>query len=265
LPKWRRKKPGFWYAKQATAYRAASGHRVVIIRHLSAVEQGLNLLFEGVVAMPRVYIIAGMWVVLLVTLLPVSVAQEAEDEAVSLFDGESFDGWEGNLEMFRIRDGAIVGGTLEGRVPRNEFLCTTREYEDFELRLQCKLLGQGANAGIQIRSKRIPDHHEMIGYQADMGDGWWGCIYDESRRRKMLTRPPRELRAKIIRRDDWNEYVIRCQGKRIQLWINGTQTADYTEPDPSIPQRGVIGLQIHGGPPSEAWYKDIRVKELGTE
>jgi hypothetical protein len=213
--------------------------------------------------MPRVDIIAGIWIVLLAAFSPVAVAQESEDAVVSLFDGKTFDGWEGNLEMFCIQEGAIVGGTLKQRVPRNEFLCTTREFEDFELRLQFKLLGQGANAGIQIRSKRIPDHHEMIGYQADMGDGWWGCIYDESRRRKVLTGPPREQRAKIVRRDAWNEYVNRCEGKRIQLWINGTQTADYTEPDPAITQRGVIGLQIHGGAPSEAWYKDIRITELG--
>ncbi len=215
--------------------------------------------------MSRVNIIAGIWIVLLAASSPVAVAQESEDAVVSLFDGKTFDGWEGNLEMFRIQEGAIVGGTLEQRVPRNEFLCTTREFEDFELRLQFKLLGRGANAGIQIRSKRIPDHHEMIGYQADMGDGWWGCIYDESRRRKVLTGPSREQRAKIVRRDAWNEYVIRCEGKRIQLWINGTQTADYTEPDPAITQRGVIGLQIHGGAPSEAWYKDIRITELGPQ
>lgn len=215
--------------------------------------------------MPRVCIVTGLWIVLFAATSPMVGIHAAEDEMTSLFDGQSFDGWEGNLEMFRIQDGAIVGGTMEGRVPRNEFLCTTREFEDFELRLKFKLLGQGANAGIQIRSKRIPDHHEMIGYQADMGDGWWGCIYDESRRRKVLAGPPREQRAKIIRRDDWNEYVIRCEGRRIQLWINGTQTADYTEPDATIPQRGVIGLQIHGGPPSEAWYKDIRVQVLGTE
>jgi hypothetical protein len=182
---------------------------------------------------------------------------------VSIFDGKTFDGWEGNQKMFRIEDGAIVGGTLSERVPHNEFLATEKEYEDFELRLKFKLLGKGVNAGVQIRSQRIPNHHEMIGYQADLGDRWWGCIYDESRRRKVLAGPPAEERAKVIRREDWNEYVIRCEGKRIRLWINGQQTADFTEPDDTISRRGVIGLQIHGGPPSEAWYKDIRIRELG--
>jgi len=189
-------------------------------------------------------------------------AAKRADGFKPLFDGKTFDGWEGNLKVFRIEDGAIVGGGLEQRVARNEFLCTEREYTDFELRLKFKLLGKGANAGVQVRSQRIPNHHEMIGYQPDLGDGWWGCLYDESRRRKLLAGPPSEERNKYVKKDDFNEYVIRCRGRRIQLWINGHQTVDYTEPDESIPQAGLIGLQIHGGPPSEAWYKDIAIKEL---
>ncbi len=199
---------------------------------------------------------------------PVAAEENGSGEKgfVSLFDGKTFEGWEGNLDVFRIENGAIVGGSLKDRVPRNEFLCTKKEYGDFELRLKFKLLGKGANAGVQIRSRRAakdsPHPHEMIGYQADMGDGWWGCLYDESRRRKVLAGPTKEARQEIIKRDDWNEYRIRCQGRRIQLWINGRQTVDYTEPDASIPQTGVIGLQIHGGPPSEAWYRDVRIKGL---
>jgi hypothetical protein len=191
---------------------------------------------------------------------PASTAEELG--FVPLFDGKTYEGWEGNLDVFRIEDGALVGGSLTERVPRNEFLCTKEEYGEFELRLKFKLLGQGANAGVQIRSRRVPNHHEMIGYQADMGDGWWGCLYDESRRRTVLAGPPKEDRNKIIRRDDWNDYRILCQGRRIQLWINGHQTVDYTEPDESIDESGVIGLQIHGGPPSEAWYKDIRIRKM---
>lgn len=195
------------------------------------------------------------------SLAGMALGQESTDE-VKLFDGRSFAGWEGNLEMFRIQDGAIVGGSLKNRIPRNEFLCTKEEFADFELRLKFKLLGEGANAGIQIRSRRIPNHHEMIGYQADLGDGWWGALYDESRRRKALASPAKEDVEKVLKRGDWNEYVIRCQGRRIQLWINGLQTVDYTEPDEQIEQTGLIGLQIHAGPPSEAWYKDIVLKRL---
>ena len=52
-----------------------------------------------------------------------------------------------------------------------------------------------------------------------------------------------------VRSDAWNDYRIRCRGRRIELWINGHRTVDYTESDPSIPQHGIIALQIHGGPP----------------
>ncbi len=89
------------------------------------------------------------------------------------------------------------------------------------------------------------------------------ALYDESRRNKVLTGPnPREL-DKVLKRDDWNDYTIRCEGRRIQLWINGHPTADYTESDEAIDQRGLIALQIHGGGPSQASHKDDRIKSLG--
>ncbi len=196
-------------------------------------------------------------------LVGASSLMAAEPNAsVSLFDGKTFEGWEGNLDMFRIEDGAIVGGSLERKIPRNEFLATKREYGDFELALKFKVLGKGANAGIQIRSRRIPDHHEMIGYQADLGDNYWGSLYDESRRKKILAAADAKAVAKVLKRDDWNEYKIRCEGKHIQLWINGLKTVDYTEPDDDIEQRGLIAVQIHAGPPSEAWYKDVTLREI---
>jgi hypothetical protein len=191
-----------------------------------------------------------------------AAAATPEDGFVALFDGSSLTGWQGDAATFRVQDGAIVGGTLEKPIPRNEFLCTEQEYGDFELRLEFKILGDGANAGVQLRSRRIPDHHEMIGYQADLGDGWWGCLYDESRRNKVLAGPPAEERAKVVKKDQWNEYRIVCRGPHIQLWINGTKTVDYTESDTSLEQRGLIGLQIHGGPASEAWYRNIRIRKL---
>jgi 3-keto-disaccharide hydrolase len=182
---------------------------------------------------------------------------------VSLFNGKTLDGWEGNLKIFRVQDGAIVGGSLNDKVVRNEFLCTTRSYGDFELRLKFKLLGQGANAGVQFRTKRIPNHHEVSGYQADMGDGWWGALYDESRRNKVLTGPDQAQMKTVVRAGEWNDYRIRAEGRHIQIWLNGVQTVDYTETDPNIDVTGLICPQIHGGPPSEAWYKDITLVVLG--
>ena len=198
---------------------------------------------------------------------PIFAADQAaeKDNFVSLFDGKTFEGWEGNLDVFRIRDGAIVGGSLKKSLPHNEFLCTTGEFGNFELRLKFKVAGKKVNAGVQIRSRRAAEGSEVIGYQADLGDGWWGCLYDESRRRKVLAGLPQQKRSKLVDRDGWNQYVIRCVGRRIQLWINGRQTVDYTEPDESISRTGLIGLQIHGGPPAEAWYKDVKIRELPEE
>ena len=196
-------------------------------------------------------------------------AQELLDEKefVSLFDGKTLKGWEGKKGVFRIQNKAIVAGSLQEKIPNNEFLCTTRRYSSFELRLQAKLIGEGRNAGIQFRSKRIPDHHEVIGYQADIGvsgkdHSIWGALYDESRRRKFLQEGDQEQLKKAVKPDQWNDFVIRCEHSHIQIWVNGIQTVDYREKDENIAASGMIGLQIHSGPPAEAWYRNIRIREL---
>lgn len=181
---------------------------------------------------------------------------------VALFNGMDFTGWEGPLESFRIEDGAIVGGNLHTPIPKNQFLSTKKRFGDFELRLKFKLVGEKANAGVQIRSERIPDHHEVIGYQADMGGKYWGALYDESRRRTILQAPDLGKLQKYIHFEGWNTYVIRCQGRHVQLWLNGHKTVDWHEPEDDIPLRGIIALQIHSGPPTEAWYKEIMIEEL---
>lgn len=183
-------------------------------------------------------------------------------EPRSIFDGKSFTGWEGPIEFFRIEDGCVVGGNLERAIPKNQFMATERTYANFELRLQFLVKGDGINAGIQVRSRRIPDHHEMIGYQADIGEGIWGALYDESRRNRMLQNTKVSQRDDLVDLNGWNDYRIRCEGRRVQLWINGTQTVDYFEPDASLEQDGVIGLQIHSGPPTEVWYRNITLTEL---
>jgi len=184
-----------------------------------------------------------------------------------LFDGETLAGWEGNAYWFRVEpeENAIVAGRLDQSIPHNEFLCTTSTFGDFELRLDVKLVGEGKNAGVQIRSQRVPGETEVAGYQADAG--WmsrngrsvWGALYDESRRRKFLAEPDDQLPADLIHQDDWNAMRVICEGPRIQIFINGRQTIDYLEADDSIPQTGIIGLQIHSGKPAEAWYRNPRI------
>lgn len=200
-------------------------------------------------------------IVCIVMLTPATAA----DKPVDLFDGKTFDGWEGDTaKTWRIEDGAIVGGSLEAVVPRNEFLCTKKTYGDFELTVKFKLLGDKAkaNAGVQFRTKRIPNHHEVSGYQADVGQDYWGALYDESRRNKVLAKPEKKLLDEAVKPGDWNEYTIRCEGPRIRLWLNGKLTVDYTEADEKIERSGVIGLQVHGGGKTKVLYKDIRIQEL---
>jgi hypothetical protein len=78
----------------------------------------------------------------------------------------------------------------------------------------------------------------------------------------VLARPEAKIVTNLLKTDGWNDYQIRCEGKRIRLSINGKQTVDYTEADSSIPQSGLIALQIHGGGKAQVWYKDITIEEL---
>ncbi len=196
----------------------------------------------------------------------VTSADEAEPGFRLLFDGKSLAGWEGDEKVFRIRDGAVVAGSLEQKIAHNDFLCSKEQFGDFELRLQAKLAGKGQNAGVQFRSERVPNHFEVSGYQCDMGSAGgrpiWGWLYDESRRKKFLALADAERLTEAVKADDWNDLVIRCEGPRVQIWVNGFQTVDYTEADDKVSRRGVIGLQIHGGEPAEASYRKVRIKEL---
>jgi hypothetical protein len=197
--------------------------------------------------------------------VPAHLAQAAGEQiwqasAVSLFDGASLTGWEGDATWFRVYDRAIIAGTMDKPIPRNEFLVFGKEFGDFELRLQVLLKGGKGNGGIQFRSQRVPGSHEMIGYQADIGPEYWGGLYDESRRKTFLgTRCKPEELAAVLRPDGWNDYRIRCEGPRVQLWINGLLTTDFTETDDQIPRSGRIGVQIHSGNPAEVWYRNLRL------
>lgn len=196
----------------------------------------------------------------------VRAADESKDGFKPLFDGKTLKGWEGQLKWFRVEGEAVVAGSLKEKIPNNEFLCTEKTYKNFELRLKAKLVGEGSNAGIQFRTKRIPNHHEVSGYQCDMGlmgkNNIWGSLYDESRRKKFLVQGPQEKVVEAVKLNDWNQFVIRAEGKRIQIWVNGVQTVDFTEEEAGIEDSGIIGLQIHSGPPSEASYKELMIKEL---
>jgi hypothetical protein len=196
------------------------------------------------------------------------VVDKDGDEAgfVSLFDGKSPSGWEGPMEWFRIEDKSVVGGTLAKPIPHNYFLCTTEKYGDFELRLEVKVVGKNPNAGVQFRTKRVEGSSEVEGYQADVGGVGnrlvWGSLYDESRRRKFMAEADAKLIEATVKPNDWNDYRIRCVGSKVELFLNGVPTVSFIEGDDKIDRTGVIALQIHSGPPTEAWYRNIRIKPL---
>ncbi|MEM9826719.1 MAG: family 16 glycoside hydrolase [Planctomycetota bacterium] len=199
---------------------------------------------------------------------PILRIEEADVESKfqSLVQDDSLDGWEGDKNWFRIEDGVVIAGSPDKTIPHNYFLCTEKSYGDFELRLEIKLTGEGKNAGVQIRSRRVPENTEVSGYQADAGIAWnrpvWGGIYDESRRNRMLAMPNAEQVQAVLKPDDFNAMCVRCVGDRIQVLINDELISDYRETDPEIPRTGIIGLQIHSGKPAQAFYRNARIREL---
>ncbi len=203
-----------------------------------------------------------------VLLLATGLLRGAEASAArTLFDGRTFAGWNGDTNRtWRIEDGALVGGSLSTLVPRNEFLATDASFTNFVLRLQFRLRGTEGfvNSGVQIRSERTRQpENEMIGYQLDLGDpSWWGCLYDESRRNKVLAQSDLKALEPVLKRQEWNDYTIRAEGPRVRAWINGVLTIDYTEPDASIVQAGKIGLQIHGGGKGEVSFRHLALEPL---
>lgn len=193
----------------------------------------------------------------------VAAAETKEAAFRPLFNGKDLTGWNGNLQVWSVENGVIVGQS-QG-LPNNEFLATNDSFDDFELRVTFRLKDGVGNSGIQFRSQRIPNHHEMIGYQADVGEQYWGCLYDESRRRKVLAHPPAEFVAGL-KKADWNTYTIRCSGRHIAMFLNGEKVVDYEEPDRNIEQSGVIALQVHSSKmPIRVEFKDILIRPLGKD
>jgi hypothetical protein len=192
-----------------------------------------------------------------------AVAASSSGDA-ALFNGRDLGGWEGDPAVWRVSNGAIVGGSLEGN-PRNEFLATTRRYKNFVLRLDYKLVGTEGfvNGGVQFRSVRVAQPpNEMSGYQADIGAGHSGSLYDESRRKTFLARANAELVKQLEKEGDWNRYEIRCEGPKVELTLNGRKTVAFTENDPTVKPDGVIALQIHGNCKAEIAFRNFELTEL---
>ena len=197
------------------------------------------------------------------------------DDWKSLFNGENLDGWiqKNGTATYRVEEGMIIGQTTKGSP--NSFLCTKKEYDDFELVFEVKLFDNELNSGVQIRSKtREPEGDEKFGrvngpqveIEASGDDGAEaGYLYAEAAggwMTPLLKRTPH----KTFKDGQWNKYRVVAKGPRIQVWINGKQISDLVDEDmyESHP-KGFIGLQVHGvgnrGPFEVAW-RNIKIREL---
>jgi len=211
------------------------------------------------------------------------VEMNASEGSVALFDGVTLTGWNtsaADASYFEVKDGEIIGGDLDKNVPRNVWLISDKEYENFELTFAVKFTdGGGApllkNSGIQVRSQMIGNR--MCGYQIDAGPplpgrkvanadavlGFWGNIWDEHRRGPLVSASNIEqLRESVQHFDGWNRYKIVCEGPNIKTWINGILAHDYTESNPKIAANGVIALQAHKGGKFLVHFKDLMIKDL---
>jgi len=177
-----------------------------------------------------------------------------------LVNGNDLSGWEGDSKLWSARDGVLVG--LSPGLDHNEFLATTRPYGDFILSLDFRLADGKGNSGVQFRSVRVPPH-EMSGYQADIGEGYWGSLYDESRRNKVLV-PASQDALKVLNKTDWNHYTVRAQGDRIMLGLNGKTAVNYRETEPSVARSGLLAVQIHAGGPMEIKFQNVMIQALPT-
>jgi hypothetical protein len=191
----------------------------------------------------------------------------AKDGFVKLFNGKDLTGWKqiNGTAKYDVVDGTIRGVTAEGSP--NSFLCTEKEYGDFELRFEV-LVDDPLNSGVQIRSLSKPDYDRgrVHGYQVEIStDGCAGLIYDEARRGKWLNSDEEVAKAKeskAFKNGEWNSYRVICQGDRIQTWVNGIQISDVRD---SMTAKGFIGLQVHsyaGEKPAKVQWRNIEIKEL---
>ncbi|WP_080057964.1 3-keto-disaccharide hydrolase [Spirosoma aerolatum] len=188
-------------------------------------------------------------------------------KAVSLFDGKTLNGWKtvdpAQASWWSVKDSVIHSGDGVNKIPENTYLHTLKEYGDFEFRCLFRLYGDPKtgmiNSGIQYRS--IIEGTKIIGYQADIGNGYWGDLYDEHRREKLVGGDLRTLKH-ILKEDGWNSYIIRCKGNHHELYINGVKTCDYIEQDSKIPKKGVIAVQIHSGGVAQVEFRDLTINEF---
>lgn len=208
--------------------------------------------------------------VLLAALLAVPALADADDY-VSIFNGEDLSGWtqRNGTATYTVEEGAIVGETTKGSP--NSFLCSDKEYGDFDLMFEVKLDDNGLNSGVQIRSQTKDGpkgrvNGPQVEIEATGSNGAEsGYLYGEAAGGWMTPDAERKPH-KHFKDGEWNQYRVVAEGPNIKVWINGEQISDLTddakfESHPS----GFIGLQVHGVKGDPKWkvrWRDIKIKEL---
>ncbi len=197
-------------------------------------------------------------------------AETDQDGWVSLFDGKSLSGWtqKNGTATYRVEGGTIVGKTSEGSP--NSFLCTDKDYSDFELTFEVKVDDQ-LNSGVQIRSKSTADFHNgrVHGPQVEIAtNGTAGYIYGEALDTGWLSEKLDDPKANAaFKNGEWNQYRVLAVGKSIKTWVNGVPVADLVD-EKSKMNCGFIGLQVHGiaggEGPYEVRWRNIRLKCLAA-
>ena len=203
------------------------------------------------------------------------------DGFVSLFNGRDLSEWDGDTKLWSVKDGAIVGESTTENPTKGTYLFRRGvTLSDFELRLKFRL--PSGNSGVQYRSVQLPDW-QVAGYQADMdaANAYTGIIYEVGGRAIMVGRgekaeydaagrkkvlgtlgTDKDLLA-VLKRADWNEYTIIAEGSHLIQKINGKLMVDVVDnAEGKRRDRGVIGFQLHPGPPMRVEFKEIRVKLL---
>jgi hypothetical protein len=180
----------------------------------------------------------------------------------TFFNGRDLTGWEGLTEYWSVKDGAIVGSSPDG-LKFNTFLCSKKKYGDFDMRFQIRLKGGKGNSGVQIRSEVIDRAKFVVkGPQADIGEGWWGSLYGE-RFGGVLKAADKDAVNKVLKKDDFNDYSIKCVGKHVTIKINNITTVDGEFP--TTPAEGIIAFQLHAGAPMEVTFRNIRFTDLSKK
>lgn len=175
---------------------------------------------------------------------------------VSLFDGRTLKGWVGEPGYWQVVDGAIVGDK-KGSTPHHHYMFSAKDYADFECHIDVKLVGYNSGVCARIHPK---DFDDVPGYQVDMAEGYWGCLWDEHHRQKKIVDYPQAEADKIVHKEAWNHYYFTMRGPHVVMYLNGVKTADVQDPEGYA--SGPLGFQLCHGDNTIASFRNIYVKLL---